>query len=141
MTVKITQAKSINVADIIARSEFKDKPYSASHQLKRFIELSEIVRVGKVDDVVCCVWGLIPPSLLSSKAYLWLLTTDQLVEHQFVLVRYSQLEVAKLLEDYETIIGHCSVKQPKSIRWLRWLGAEFYDVDSLGRLPFEIRRK
>ena len=141
MTVKITQAKVINVSDIIARSEYKNKPVSATHQLKRFIELSELVRVGKVDDVVCCVWGLIPPSLLSNKAYLWLITTDQLTEHQFVLVRHSQIEIARLLEEYEVIIGHCSVGQPKSIRWLRWLGAEFFDIDALGRLPFEIRRR
>ena len=141
MKVRIIQDFNPDVYDIIARTEYKDNPHDAIDRLRRYVSVSQVIRIGMVDDVISCIWGLIPPSLVSTKAYLWLLTTDQTQSHQFHLVRHSQIEVARLLDEYDLIIGHCSPKQPKSVRWLRWLGAEFQDPDELGRLPFQIRRK
>ncbi len=141
MKVNIIQDFNPDVMDIISRTEYKDNPRDAIDRLRRYICVSQMIRVGKVDDIISCIWGLIPPSFISTKAYLWLLTTDQTSAHQFHLVRHSQLEIARLLDYYDIIIGHCSTKQPKSIRWLKWLGAEFNDPDELGRLPFQIRRK
>ena len=87
-----------------------------------------------------CIFGLIPPTLLSEQAYLWLHTTEAASEHEFVLVRRSQIEVRKMLEEHPRIIGHCEVGAERSIRWLRWLGAVFGEPQ--GKLiPFVIRGK
>ncbi len=141
MKVRIVQDFNPNVSDIISRSEYKDNPRDAIDRLKKYVCVSQVIRVGMVDDVISCIWGLIPPSFISTKAYLWLLTTDQTSSHQFLLVRHSQIEIERILREYDIIVGHCSSKQPKSVRWLKWLGAEFMDPDELGRLPFQIRRK
>ena len=96
--------------------------------------------VGFVDDEVVCFWGLIPPSLLSDSAYLWLYTAEELKGNEFVFVRQSQIAVREMLLHYTEVIGHTEAGNTKGIRWLRWLGAEF--GHPLGQvIPFTIRRK
>ncbi len=86
------------------------------------------------------MWGLIPPTLMSNQAYLWLYTTDLVKEHQFLFVRYSQRMVEKLLEHYESIVGHVQVDAPRSRQWLKWLGAEFGNPKG-SNIPFVIRKR
>src|SRR5881392_2422794 len=62
--------------------------------------------IGLVDGGLMCIWGLIPPTLLSNQAYLWLYTTDLLKKHQFVLVRHSQLVIKEALKEYSSVCGH-----------------------------------
>ena len=96
--------------------------------------------IGKDDDEILCYMGLIPPTLLSDRAYLWLRTTEAMSEHVFVFVRYSQRVISEMLQDFPIIVGHCEVSAAKSIRWVQWLGAEFGAPE--GRLvPFTIRAK
>jgi len=106
----------------------------------RFIAASVAVYSGQVDDRVLCLWGLIPPTLLSDQAYLWMHTTPVAEEHQFLLVRRSQIEMKKMLELYPKIVGHCEVGAPQSIRWLKWLGAKFGTPEG-DLVPFIIERQ
>lgn len=96
--------------------------------------------VGWHNDEPVFAWGLIPPTLLSSSAYLWMVSIDEAEEHQFVLVRHSQIAMKQMLECYGTIVGHCEVGHGRSIRWLKWLGATFGSVEGT-LLPFTIVRK
>ncbi len=108
--------------------------------MERSLSNSSIVWVGSDDGKVLGFWGLIPPSLLSDRAYLWLYTTPNLTEHSFVFVRHSQKVIAEALAEYPIIVGHGVKGATKSLRWLRWLGAQFGEPQ--GRLiPFEIRAK
>ncbi len=94
---------------------------------------------GYVDGKLACMWGVIPPSLMSDQAYLWLYTTDVIKEHQFLLVRHSQMVIEEILKSYSSVVGHATLGAEKSMRWLKWLGAEFgYPSGNL--IPFRIRR-
>lgn len=96
---------------------------------------------GKIDGKTVCVWGMVPPTIMSDQAYIWLYTNDELVrEHQFVFVRRSQRMIEQMLEEYPRIVGHCLVDSPRSIRWLKWLGATFGPPSGM-LVPFEIRKK
>ena len=106
--------------------------------MRRSMANSTRVQVYFDEDKVLCFWGLIPPTLLSDRAYLWLYTTEHMHEHIFSLVRHSQRAVEEMLKDYPIIVGHGVVGNSKSIRWLRWLGAKFGDPQGQ-LLPFEIR--
>lgn len=98
------------------------------------------VWLGTRDDEVYCVWGVVPPTILSQKAYLWLYTNEEkIAEHQFTFIRWSQIAVKKMLDDFEVLYGVTDLKNEKTIRWLKWLGAEFDQY--AGQLHFEIRRK
>lgn len=88
-----------------------------------------------------CAWGLIPPTLFSDTAYLWLYHVDPVVEaNKFLFVRNSQRIVEKMLEEYPRITGYCRVNSETSIRWLRWLGASFNEPNG-EVVPFVIRKK
>lgn len=81
--------------------------------------------IGLIDEVPVCAWGLVPPTLISDRAYLWLYVTDKVEEHKFIFVRWSQRVMEELRQRYPTIYGVCEVSNSRAIRWMRWLGAEF----------------
>jgi hypothetical protein len=109
--------------------------------MDRCIRSSLNVWVGLYEDEVHCVWGVIPPTILSDRAYLWLYTDEEKVsEHQFVFIRRSQIAVKRLLEEYKVLYGTTDATSKKTIRWLKWLGAEFIPSGDRA-LEFVIRRK
>lgn len=93
--------------------------------------------VGYVDGCPVCAWGLVPPSILSDRAYLWLYASDRADEHKFLFVRYSRRVMDGLREHYPMIYGTCDRTNARAIRWLRWLGAEF-DPPVGDKAPFHI---
>lgn len=139
MTTHILKHSPSEITELISRLGLSTLSKEDSDQLKLWMFMSPNVWKGIVNDRLLCVWGLIPPTLLSDQAYLWLITTEAAAEHEFVLVRQSQIEIKKMLTKYPRIVGHCEATSPRSIRWLKWLGAVFGDpVDRL--IPFVIRR-
>lgn len=93
---------------------------------------------GFVDGEFVCCWGLVPPTFLSNQAYLWMWSPEPM-KHQFVFIRQSQIQIRRMLERYDAVVGHCKMDARSAQRWLKWLGAEFgYPKDGL--IPFTIRR-
>lgn len=111
------------------------------HQLHRCLSLTNDLWVGMCDDELLAAWGLIPPTLLSNRAYLWLYTTPHVGDHTFVFVRQSQRALENMLHLYPIIEGHTRATAEDSIRWLKWLGAKYGEPQSNGLIPFEIRAK
>ena len=125
--------------DIVRRSPVADKP-NAVDIIREASYRSIEVRQGLVNGEVACMWGLIPPTLLSDTAYLWLLTTNLVEEHKFLFVRHSQMYVKEALNYFPNIVGDVMVTNVGAKRWLKWLGAEFGESDGR-KIPFVIRRK
>lgn len=137
MIVTVAPAKEEDLIGLIARSNFAAIPES-HESLLQHIRASEDAWVGKADGVTACAWGVIPPSMIGTQAYLWIVTSDIVDQHKFVFIRYSQRVVEVLLQKYETLIGFCD--NPSSVRWLKMLGARFKEPQN-EKMPFEIRRK
>lgn len=93
--------------------------------------------VGYVDGNPVCAWGLVPPSILSDRAYLWLYASERVDEHKFLFVRYSQRVMEHLKGLYPVLYGTCDLGNARAIRWLQWLGARF-DPPSGGKAMFHI---
>jgi hypothetical protein len=87
--------------------------------------MSTIIWAGFIRGKLACIWGVIPPSLMSHQAYAWLNTTEVLKGHEFIFVRHSQMIFDEILEEYSAVVGHVIIGADKAYRWLRWLGAEF----------------
>jgi hypothetical protein len=104
------------------------------------LRISNTIWIGKVDGELACVWGVVLPTIMSDRAYLWLWTTEKIKEHPFVFVRRAQIVVAELLKEYSVVVGHTVVGARNSIRWLKWLGAKFGEPDG-DLIPFQIGRK
>ncbi len=124
---------------ILQRSPVADSP-GAEKVMKDCLFRSIEVWQGIVDGEVACVWGLIPPTLLSNRAYLWLLTTDLVENHKFLFVRNSQRYIEFALKVWPEIFGDCVVGNHSAKRWLGWLGAEFGETKG-NLIPFVIRKK
>ena len=139
MKIAVKDDRAVNIADIVRRSPVSHVP-GAERTLAECMRRSIEVRYGMLDGEVACMWGLIPPTLLSEAAYLWLLTTDIVAEHKFLFVRHSQRYVEEALCTFPTIIGDVVAGNDQALRWLKWLGAEFL-VPVDGRIPFTIRAK
>ena len=138
MTVHLLRVPGNEAYSLIYPSHLAMLPENERTIIGQFMRDSIWTWIGKEDDEVLCYMGLIPPTLLSNQAYLWLRTTEAMHQHVFVFVRYSQRVTSEMLTEFPTIVGHCEVSATKSIRWLRWLGADFGTPE--GRLvPFTIR--
>lgn len=125
MRVEIVTAKPVDIHDVIKRSPIANNP-NAEHELKHFLGVSVLSWTGLLDGRVACVWGLIAPTILSEKAYLWLLTTDLIDEHPFTFIRHSQIVLREMLKSFKYIEGHVVADSTRSIRWLKWLGFELH---------------
>jgi hypothetical protein len=62
-------------------------------------------------------------------------------EYKFIFARYSQRIKDILLQKYDSLFGYCYPYQKDSLRWIKFLGAEFRPLDERNRIPFKIRRK
>lgn len=137
--IEIVSAKRFQPEELIANSPFASI-CGANKTLAECLGLSRDSWTGLADGKIVCAWGLIASSLLSDRAYLWMIHTDAVEEHKFVFVRYSQLCMEQMLARWPTIIGHTKVDQPRSIRWLKWLGAVFGEPDG-AFVPFQIKAR
>ena len=130
---QVSTAEAKRVVKSIAFDELGEKTMDFC------LQMSTMIWCGYINDKLACIWGVIPPTLLSNQAYLWLYTTDIIKEHSFLLVRHSQRVIAELLDEYPNIVGHALMGSDKSIRWLKWLGAKFGPPCGTG-IPFRITR-
>jgi len=139
--VTILEGAPIDMTDFVKRSEYATAHMIDGHRTLAFcLSMSSHYWIGMADDAIACTWGLIPPTLLSDQAYLWMVVTSLVREHPFIFVRHSQREVEKMLKHYSTIVGHCECHNEEARRWVKWLGAKFGEPQGT-RVPFVIRRK
>ena len=140
MKASINKATKADIYELIrSYGEGKFTPGEVAF-FKRCVSSAAQVYIGFIDGEITCFWGLVPPTLLSDHAYLWLYTTEGLAGHEFLFVRQSQVALQQMLKEWPIITGHVLAQNTKAIRWLRWLGAEFIPTEG-AVIPFTIRRK
>lgn len=110
-------------------------------QLKGLTLQPEVVYAGTISSHILagfyrsellCIIGLIPRSFLSDEAYIWMQTMPEAENHKLMVARHAKRVVARALEFYPKIIGHCF--NESSAKWLLSLGATMIGD------TFEIRR-
>ena len=140
MKVAVERLTKSEISKLVAESISIGMSPGAIALFNTCIMRSASMWVGFINEELACVYGLVPPTLLSEQAYLWLHTTEALVGHEVLFVRRSQIAVQEMLEVHPVIVGHAEIGNPRGIRWIKWLGGVFGDPD--GRLiPFSIRGK
>lgn len=106
--------------------------------LQRSVRSSSHIWIGEHNGELLCFFGLIPPTILSDTAYLWLYNTEAMAGHTIPLIRHSIRARRDWLELYPRIVGHGRVGNDRSLAWLRLIGAEFGEPTG-PVVPFEIR--
>jgi hypothetical protein len=102
----------------------------------RVAKLSTRLFVGYYNGELICAMGLIPPTLLSDNAYLWLVTTPAIDKCRLVFGLNAHRFLKRILTAYPILVGHCDIK---AFAWLKHLGAEIGTMQQ-GLFPFRITR-
>lgn len=134
MKVEIREVSDFDYRALIRQGRLSDQEYEI---IGNCFARSEERWVGAVDNVVACLWGLIPPTLMSDQAYLWLYHNELVVEHKFAFIRHSQVQMQRMLKLYPNIVGDCLVSNASGRQWLTWLGAKFHTPQG-PLVPFHI---
>lgn len=69
----------------------------------------------------------------------WLLGSDGVLEHWREFVRRSGEEFARIRRPYTYLYNYCDARNELAMRWLRWLGFEFVELEpayGVARMPF-----
>lgn len=85
-----------------------------------FAKFADPLYAGLWDSKLVCLVGLIPQTLLSDRAYIWLHDTPLAQEHKLLVGRYAKRLISHWRQIYR-LEGHCLT--PQSWRWLKSLGA------------------
>lgn len=93
--------------------------------------------IGYINGRPVCAWGLVPPTLLADKAYLWLYAGAGIEAAKFQFVRHSQIVMENMRKLYPEIYGVTRSDNHSAIRWLKWLGAIYGPVRN-GYRAFQI---
>lgn len=139
MTASIIRLDGAEAYDLIFTEHLSMLSTIEQETMQRALGNSSRVWMGMDDTVILAMWGLIPPTLMSDTAYLWMFHTKHLSKHTFMFIRHSQRAVEEMLKEYPTIVGHCAIVNIRAHQWLRWLGASFGDPISDKALPFTIK--
>lgn len=139
MTAAIYRLEGAEAYDLIFPDHLATLSLVEQETMHRSMMNSSRVWLGADEAKVLAIWGLIPPTLMSDVAYLWLFTTRHLAGHEFILVRHSKRAIEAALQEFPTIVGHCAVGNRKAQQWLKWLGAEFGETQLNAVIPFTIK--
>lgn len=112
----------------------------AEKKLAIYFAGSNLIWIGKINEKIVCLYGLMGQCFTSDSSYMWMLHTKALEEEKFLFIRHSQRVIEEALKIYNEIHGHVKLENQSGQRWLKWLGAEFtYTGDKI--IPFVIRKK
>lgn len=139
MNVAVEAVSTERIRRLISSNEWSNLDADNKRSFLACAKFSSELYVGMVDGKAVCIWGLMPPTIVSDQAYLWLHVLDTLQGYEFIFIRRSQLVVQGMLQSYPTIVGHCQIGNHKAQRWLKWLGAKFSQASN-GFIPFVIVR-
>ena len=79
-------------------------------------------------------------SLVTDQGVIWLLSSEKLFTHALRFVRHSREFVDLMLTYNSFLYNFIDSRNAKSIAWLKWLGATFYEAEPYGidQLPFHL---
>ena len=140
MSVMMARVPRAEIARLISTHVAPSLDTIQLRRFEQFVLCSQHIWSCTIRGEFIGMWGTIPPTLLSDHTYLWVHTNEAVAGHTFQFIRHSQLAIAEILEEWPVVHGHAVAGAEKSMRWLKWLGAEFGEPE--GKLiPFVIRRK
>lgn len=91
------------------------------------------------------MFGIVPDNLVGGFASIWLLSTDGIVGIDKSFVRNSHMFIRYFLNFYSVLHSYVDMRNTVSIKWLKWLGANFsaaapYGLDQMPCMYFEFKK-
>ena len=102
------------------------------------IDKSEYSWAALVDGKPVAMFGVGILNVIGGVGAPWLLATDDVERNRKVFVRLSISFRNELLERYPVLRNFVDVRNTASIRWLKWMGAEFSEPILIRDHPFQL---
>lgn len=80
-------------------------------------------------DIPVAMFGLNPLTLLGSEANIWFLGTPEMCHIKKTFMKLSRLCIGEWLNKYPVLWNIVPTSYTKSLRWLKWLGANINALD------------
>ena len=97
MRVSVSKVDRVDLNKILARASSVNLDDQGKTILDNCMRMTSSMWAGLVSGEFVCAWGLIPPTILSDRAYLWLYTKESIEPHEFLFIRYSQIAIQEML--------------------------------------------
>lgn len=138
MIVEVHRVSTFNLQNLLGH----DAPQEVLDLHKDCIPKSSVIWLGLADGVEAVATGLIPATVFSTEAYLWMIHTKLCEQHPIPFIRWSRKVIDEALDLFPSIVGLVHYDNASGQRWLEWLGAKIeYDVSWKHRhYGFRIRR-
>jgi len=135
MIVEIHRVRSFELRNLLGF----DAPQSVLDAHRDCVDKSTAIWLGVADGVEACAVGVIPVTIFSDRAYLWLISTRICEQHPLRFIRWSKKVMKEVLSLYTGVFGLCGCDNESGRQWLEWLGAEFdpFPINS-GHYGFKI---
>lgn len=132
--VEIIPARASHVRVIAARMRQADRDEVAASSgrsplaaLSYSFRRSAICMTGLIDGRPEVMFGVADLNILAGVGSPWLLGTDAVEENAVAFLRGSVEWRGQLLQRYQVLRNFVDVRNVASVRWLGWLGFQFYD--------------
>lgn len=133
----------------LRKSDIKEVWASHHHTpgeaLRLSYELSSLCLTIEIEGIPGAMFGLVPQTLLSDSATIWLLSTDAVYSVSKLFLKECRRFIQIMLKEYSLLENYVDARNTVSIRWLKWCGAtieeaHLYGVEQLPFHRFEFRR-
>lgn len=130
------------VAPILRQVDLDEIAASSGRNPLRVLRLSilssDVCRIGLVDGVPACIYGVAQPTVMSDVGSIWMLGTHILQDHVVTFLRRNKAEVDAMSEGFSRLENHCDARNKPTLRWLKWLGFTIEEAEPYGvkGLPF-----
>lgn len=115
----------------------------ASHHVTPEYALTEGLRNSSIcltikNEKPLSMFGICPENLLGTRAVLWLLATENLMDVKLEFIRYSRKFINLMIEQYPLLYNWVDARNVKSVYWLKKIGADLKNSEPYGvdKMPF-----
>jgi hypothetical protein len=106
--------------------------------LKYAFEHSELALTVIHDGKIAAMFGIVPISLISNRAIIWLLSSEEVPKMGLTFAKYSRPFIKMFLNLYPVLENWVDARYTKALSWLKFCGFTVEAAEPIGidRLPF-----
>jgi len=141
--VRDSEEKDIEALKVNMRKEDIAEVWASHHHtpeeaLKLSYKNSVPCLTIEKNGVPIVMFGVVPETLLSDRANIWLLATEGICKVRKSFIKHCRGFIKSMLLQYSILENHIDARNKISIRWLKWCGATIEEAKPMGeeKLPF-----
>ncbi len=112
--------------------------HTPEEALRLSFEMSALCLTVDIKGMPVAMFGIVPQTLLSDRANVWLLATDGILKVRKSFLKHCKEFIDVMLKEYSVLENYVDARNALSIRWLKWCGAVIEEAKPIGieKLPF-----